>query len=142
MEKKPRMGEDPLSRFKNTTTPTDQPEAPGNPPPSQKVRKPSPKSPQKPKKPSAGGRNKKEIALSLKKLESLKAELEDLKQQNLSLRETVTRMQVAEGQEEKEAEPINLTQKFAYFEEKIQSMEAQLARWRPAWWEWWRWWPA
>ncbi len=127
MAKKPRMGEDPLSGLKHTTTPVDQSEAPGTPPAPQKVRKPPRKSPQKPKKPSAGEANKRKISLSLEKLESLQAELDNLKKQNLSLMETVARMQVAEAQlREKEAEILHLKQQVANFEEKIQSMETQL----------------
>jgi len=127
MDKKPRMGEDPLSRLKDITTPADQLEAPETLPATQKVRKPSSESPQKLKEPLAREGNKRRIPLSLKKLESMQAELDDLKKQNLALMETVARMQIVETQlREKEIEILNLKQEVACFEEKIQFMEPRL----------------
>jgi predicted RNase H-like nuclease (RuvC/YqgF family) len=140
MAKKPRMGEDPLSRFKDTTPRPDRPVEIGNSRETQKINEPSRKSPQKLKQPEAGKAKKRKISLNLEWLENLQAEFEDLKKQNQSLLEKVAGIQAAEAQlREKEAEINQLKRKLASFEEKIHSMETLLVSWKPLWWEWWRW---
>jgi len=127
MDKKPRMGEDPLSRLKDITTPADQLKAQETLPATQKVRKPSRESPQKLKEPSAREGNERRIPLSLEKLESMQAELDDLKKQNLALMENVARMQAVEAQlREKEIEILNLKLKVPVWKKKTSS-------WNPDW---------